>query len=165
MGGMTCFASVGFQNLMDNFLFKDILFVARITGFLALCFEHIPPVRCMRIVAGGAPSFRKRSVYYGLIQPDAVFFVTRKTKLVPYFFEEQFRDHAMPQMALIALLVLHGSMDALHAEVLIRKFRMAVETVLSRKPLLRRGGICRVCQYRQSEYRDYTAIECTLLHP
>ena len=43
----------------------------------------------------------------------------------------------MPQMTFLALLVLHGGMDAFHAEVFVAEFCMTIEAVLAREPLVR----------------------------
>jgi len=63
--------------------------------------------------------------------------VAGETDLVSLLLEQEFRNHAMPPVAVLALSLFDNGMDVLHAEVFIRKFLVTIQTLLAGKPSLR----------------------------
>jgi len=53
--------------------------------------------------------------------------------LIPRLFEQKFGDDAMPQMALLALFLLHGGMYIIHPEVGVSELGVTIETFLADK--------------------------------
>lgn len=140
MGHVACLATLVQQNLMDDLFSKHLFLVALVTGFISRRVKKIAPFRCMGIMAGRAFPTLDRGMHLGLGQPYLVAGMATQTELVPFFFEKQFRDNAVAEMAIFTLLRLDHGMRVFHGPVFVVEFLVTVSTVLAGERPFRPGS-------------------------
>ena len=137
---MACRTTLVLQYLVDDFFLKNLFFVALVTRFVSRRVEQIAPLRGMGIMAGRAFPPLERGMHFGLGQSYLITRVASQAELVPIFFEQQFRDNTMAEMAIFTLLLLDHGMRIFHGPVLVVELLVTVRAVLARERPLRPGG-------------------------
>jgi hypothetical protein len=93
----------------------------------------------MGIMAENAFPFAQGSMDIGLIQPHLFFAMAGITDLIPLFLQQEFGNHAMPEVTVLAFLFLNDGVDILHPKIFICEFLVAFEAILAREPRLSTG--------------------------
>ena len=129
-------------NFVGHFLFIILFLMTLITSLVAFCLHQVARLRGMGIMAESAIPFVQNSMDMRFIQPYLFFAMAGIADLIPLFLQEEFWNHPMPEVTVLAFLLFDNGVDTLHSEVLIRKFLVAVEAILPRKPPFATRGLC-----------------------
>jgi hypothetical protein len=129
-------ASIGLQDLVDDFLRVVRLVMALVADLARFDVQQMARVRRVRTVAQHALATLHRRVDVGLVQAHLVFRVTGVTELVAFAFHGGLGHEPVTQMALFALLLLDDGMNVLHAHVLVGEGLVAGEAIAVAEALL-----------------------------
>lgn len=145
VGEVTCFAAIGLQDFMRYFLLVVLLLVALgadSRAFLLKQMGYRGRMGIMTIRAFPCPHSR---VHFSLVQSHFFYGMARVAKIILGFLQEQLGNLAVPEMAVLAFFLFHHLVHIFHAEILVGKFFMAIQTLLLFKfPLGNRlGGRCK----------------------
>ena len=127
------------QDFVHHLFLEVLLFMARITRLVPCRGQQVRPLGRMGVMTGRALSLDKRRMHELLVEFDLFLAMTPKAELVPLLFQEEFRDDAVPQMAIFAFLLFDRRMGILHPHVLVFELLVAVKALLAGKFLCRVG--------------------------
>ena len=124
---------------MNYFLFVVFFLVTLVADLPSFCFKKVAYLGGMRVMAVGAFSFFQRCMHHRFAESDLPFFVTGKTHLIARILEDRLWDYAVTKVALLAFLLLDGSVHIPHLQVLIGEFLVAIQTLFALKASPSRG--------------------------
>src|SRR3990170_6165052 len=122
-------AAPGLEGLMHYFFLIGPSRMALIADLVAFTRKQVGRLRRVRIMAEGALPRLERRMNARLVHPDLFFAVARVAEVVSFFFQDQFRDDPVPEVAVLAFLLLDHGMHVFHREVLALELGVAVETL------------------------------------
>lgn len=143
--------------------------MALITDLVAFTGEQVRRLRRVGIMAEGALPRLERRMHARLVHPDLFFAVTSIAEVVSFLFQDQFRDDAVPQVAVLAFLLLDHGMHVFHREVLALELGVAVKTVFPREFSLRQRGVAgnpedRPAQKKEKPREERSSIYVFVTH-
>jgi hypothetical protein len=130
------------QYLMHCFLLKVLFLMALIAEVLSLRLKEMTRLRRMRIVTGRTLSLFQGSMKDLLVKARFLALMTIEAEVGYALLQEERGYDAMPQMAVLTLLLLHDCVHIFHAKVCVRKFGMAFQAILASNFFLRRRPGC-----------------------
>jgi hypothetical protein len=130
MGVVTTQAAFVLDYLVNDFPVVSFFFMTLKADRIPASFQEICFVGGMRIVAGNASAFSHGGMDILLVHIQVFNLVAGEAEFIPLFLENKLCHHAMPEMAVFALLLRNHLVDILSGKVLLRKVRMAVQAAL-----------------------------------
>ena len=121
-------------------------------GLRPLRAQQVATLGAVRVVTGRALPALEAGVDVGPVQADLFLAVTGETELIAVFLEQQLRDDAVSEVALLAVPGLHAGMQVLQTENLFREVLVAVRAFLRFEFLLLRE--CDIAERGEHGYTD-----------
>ena len=122
---------------VDHLALERGLVVALEAGLGAAGPEHVGGVRPVGVVAGDALAVLQHRVDVRLVHADRLLLVAPVAEGVAALLQEELRDEAVPEVAVLALPVLHRLVRVLQGGELVGRRLVAVEALLLLELLLR----------------------------
>jgi hypothetical protein len=122
---------------MGNLLFVILLLMTLIAGFIPFRFQQVTELGSVGIVALDALSSLERGMNARFIHPYLIFTMAGIADFISFFFQNQFRNETMAQMAIFALFLFNNTVGVFHPQIFFHKLFVTIEAIFLCKSLPR----------------------------
>jgi uncharacterized membrane protein YhaH (DUF805 family) len=125
MAGCTTFLS----HFVSYLLFIILFFVTLIASVITLCFQKVTSLGRMGVMTLNAFPPLQGRMHAGFVHPYFIFTVAGIADFVTFFFQNQFWNKTMTQMAIFAFFLFNNTVNIFHPKIFVRKLFVTIEAI------------------------------------